>query len=175
MRFRKPSGGFTLIECIVVTLGLVALIAVPVAGKAIWDTRKDTSDVLASIQGIAEAAKSATNRDYGTGSLVTLLNTSRAFNNSPRYRVTVTAGVATVTNQYNAAVTVVGGTTNIIYSESGVPEGVCAGVTPRLQPTMWTTVRIGAAAVRTIPIPADQAATDCAGLAGGAIVLTTVA
>jgi hypothetical protein len=38
---------------------------------------------------------------------------------------------------------------------------------------MWSTIKIGAAAARAIPISAAQAATDCAALAGGAVVLTS--
>lgn len=173
MSLGKSNQGFTLIESIIVPLLFVVIVRAALAGKGILDVRRNTSDILSSVQSVAEIAKTVTGGgSYGTGTLDTLLNTNRAFGN-PRYKVSVTAGVATVTNQYDAAVTTTGATTNFTYSETGIPDDVCAGVVPRLQSLMWATVKIGAAAARATPASATQAATDCAALAGGTIVLTS--
>jgi type II secretory pathway pseudopilin PulG len=168
------QAGFTLLESIIVALVFIAIVAGALAGKSVWDTRSDINAVASTVQTVAETARSTYGgAGYGTTTMDFTLSTNRAFSN-PRYKVAVAAGVATVTNQNNAAVTVTGTTNNFTYSESGLSDAVCAGFTPRLTATMWTTVKIGAAAARSVPISATQAATDCAALAGGAIVLTAI-
>jgi type II secretory pathway pseudopilin PulG len=167
------QGGFTLLESIIVGLVFIAIVAGVLQGKSLWDTRNDINNFSSAVQTVAETAKATYGgASYGTGTMNFTLNTNRAFSH-PRYRVAVSGGVATVTNQFNAAVAVGGATTNFTYSETGLPDAVCAGVAPRLQPTMWSTITIGAAAARPIPISAAQAGTDCAALAGGAVVLTS--
>jgi type II secretory pathway pseudopilin PulG len=166
------QAGFRLLEAIIVAAVFIAIVAAAV-GKSAWDTRNDILAVASTVQTVAETARSTyAGAGYGTATMDFTLNTNRAFAN-PRYRVAVASGVATVTNQNNASVTVTGTTNNFTYSESGLSDAVCAGFTPRLTP-MWATVKIGAAAARPVPISATQAATDCAALNGGAIVLTAV-
>ena len=174
LKTNRSQSGFTLLESIIVALVFIAIVAGALAGKSVWDTRNDINSVASTVQTVGETAKSVYGGppNYGTTTLDFTLHTNRAFAD-PRYKVAVAAGVATVTNQYNAAVTMTGATTNFTYSESGLPDAVCAGVVPRALSTAWSTVRIGAAAARATPVSAETAATDCAALAGGAVVFTS--
>jgi hypothetical protein len=167
------QAGFLVREAVMIAAVFIAIVAAAL-GKYLWDTQNDVNAAASAVQIVAETARSTyAGAGYGTATMDFTLNTNGAFAN-PRYRVAVASGVATVTNQNNASVTVTGTTNNFTYSESGLSYAVCAGFTPRLTPYVWATVKIGAAAARLVPISATQAATDCAALNGGAIVLTAV-
>ncbi len=170
----KKSKGFTLLESLIVALVIGALIAASLRFKSFLDTQSAINTLSSGLQVLSEKARDTFGTDslYGVGNLNFVVAKNKGFVD-PRYKVVIAGNNATVTNQYNGAVVLTGFNTYFTYSEVGLPDEVCSSVVTKLSKT-WATVKVGAAADRTVPVDPNTAAIDCSNTSN-TILLTSKA